>query len=50
VKKGDQLGKIRFVAQDATIAEIPLFATEDVAESDFIDRAIDTIRFMAFGG
>ncbi|MGI9413909.1 MAG: D-alanyl-D-alanine carboxypeptidase family protein, partial [Hyphomicrobiales bacterium] len=29
VKKGDQLGKIRFVAQDATIAEIPLFATED---------------------
>ena len=50
IKKGDELGKVRFVAQGATIAEIPLYATEDVAESDFVDRAIDTIRFMALGG
>ena len=50
IKKGDKLGRVRFVAQGATIAEIPLFATEDVEESDFVDRAIDTLRFMALGG
>ena len=50
VKKGDELGKVRFVSDENTIAEIPLFATEDVGESTVIDRAIDTLTFMVLGG
>ena len=50
IKKGDPVGKVRFIAHEATIAEIPLFAAEDVGESDVFDRAIDTLTFMVLGG
>lgn len=50
IKKGDPIGKIRFVSGEVTITEIPLFATKDVAQSGVIDRAIDTLTFMALGG
>ena len=41
---------MRFLAEDTTIAEVPLFAAEDIAESGVIDKAIDTLSFMALGG
>jgi len=50
IKKGDPIGKIRFVSGEVTITEIPLFATKDVDQSGVIDRAIDTLTFMALGG
>lgn len=50
IKEGDPIGKVRFIANDANIAEIPLFAAEDVPESDAMDRALDTLRFMVLGG
>ncbi len=50
IKQGDELGKIRFISDENTIAEIPLFATEDVGESTIMNRAIDTLKFMVLGG
>ena len=50
VKQGDPIGMVRFIAHDATIAEIPLYAAEDVGESDVFDRAFDTLKFMVLGG
>ena len=50
VKEGDELGKVRFVSGESTIAEIPLFATEDVGESTIMNRAFDTLKFMVLGG
>ena len=50
VKEGDEIGKVRFVVEENQIAEIPLFATEGVEESGALDRALDTLNFMVFGG
>lgn len=50
IKEGDELGKVRFISGESTIAEIPLFATEDVGESTIMNRALDTLKFMVLGG
>lgn len=50
VKADDKIGKVRFIVENNTIAEEPLYATEDVGESGMMDRALDTLRFMVLGG
>ena len=50
VKTGDEIGKVRFVVEGNNIAEIPLFANEDIGESSVFDRALDTLTFMVLGG
>ena len=50
IAEGDEIARVRFISNDLTVAEFPLFANEDVGESGVIDKALDTLMVMVLGG
>ena len=51
IKKDTELGRVRFIIQGKTIADMPLYASRDVAATDSNwKRAFDFILIMALGG
>jgi D-alanyl-D-alanine carboxypeptidase (penicillin-binding protein 5/6) len=50
INEGDEVATVRFISEDLTVAEFPLFASEDVEESGVIDKALDTLMIMVLGG
>jgi D-alanyl-D-alanine carboxypeptidase (penicillin-binding protein 5/6) len=50
IRKGDQVAVLRVTAADtAATNDIPLFAGEDVGQSNFAMRGLDSLMVLAFG-
>ncbi len=51
VQPGTQIGKLRFAVAGSEVSEVPLFVVNSVDEDQRPwKRALDTIKFMIFGG
>ena len=50
IRKGDQIATLRVSAAESSATnEIPLYAGEDIASSNFAMRGIDSLLVLAFG-
>jgi D-alanyl-D-alanine carboxypeptidase (penicillin-binding protein 5/6) len=50
IRKGDQVATLRVSAAESTATnEIPLYAGEDIGQSNFAMRGIDSLLVLAFG-
>jgi D-alanyl-D-alanine carboxypeptidase (penicillin-binding protein 5/6) len=49
IRKGDQVAMLRVAAENGATNEIPLFAGQDVAQSNFMSRGLDSLVALAFG-
>jgi D-alanyl-D-alanine carboxypeptidase (penicillin-binding protein 5/6) len=50
IRKGDQVATLRVTAAESTATnEIPLYAGEDIGQSSFYMRGIDSLLVLAFG-
>ncbi|MEZ5828806.1 MAG: D-alanyl-D-alanine carboxypeptidase family protein [Hyphomicrobiales bacterium] len=50
IRKGDQVATLRVTAAESTATnDIPLYAGEDIAQSSFYMRGIDSLLVLAFG-
>jgi D-alanyl-D-alanine carboxypeptidase (penicillin-binding protein 5/6) len=50
IKKGDQVAILRIVSDESTATnEIPLYAGDDIGQSNFAYRGIDSLLVLAFG-
>jgi D-alanyl-D-alanine carboxypeptidase (penicillin-binding protein 5/6) len=47
VKKGDQVATLRISSSSSASAEVPLYATEDVANGGVVRRGVDSLVLMA---
>ncbi len=51
IQPGTQIGKLRFAVAGSEVSEVPLFVVNSVEEDQRQwKRAIDTLKFMIFGG
>jgi serine-type D-Ala-D-Ala carboxypeptidase (penicillin-binding protein 5/6) len=51
VKAGEAAGSVHFIAGGATVAEVPVFTANDVAEDKSIwHRAYNSLSYLVFGG
>ncbi len=50
IRKGDQVATLRVSAAESTATnEIPLYAGEDIGQSNFAMRGINSLLVLAFG-
>jgi D-alanyl-D-alanine carboxypeptidase (penicillin-binding protein 5/6) len=49
VKKGDPIGQLNVMCNDAVVQVTPLYAGKDVAEGDLVRKATDALKQLAFG-
>ena len=50
IKKGDQVAILRITSEDSSATnEIPLYAGDDIGQSNFAYRGIDSLLVLAFG-
>ena len=50
IRKGDQVAVLRITADDtAATNDIPLFAGQDIEQSNFAMRGLDSLMVLAFG-
>ncbi len=49
IKKGDKIATLRVTAPNSAVNEIPLYAAEDVAESNFMMKGLESLLHLAFG-
>ena len=46
IKRGDQVAVLRVTTGGTSVSEVPLFATEDVADGSVIRKGLDTVFYM----
>lgn len=49
IKVGDQVARLRVVADDSATSEVPLYAAEDVGRGGIISRGFDSFLYLTFG-
>ena len=49
IKKGEQVATLRVTSQVGSVAEVPLYAGEDVERSSMWSRGLDSLFDLAFG-
>lgn len=49
VKKGDEVARLRIISSSSAMAEVPLYAAEDVDAGSLARRGLDSLAHMAFG-
>ena len=50
IKKGDQVAILRITSDDSSATnEIPLYAGDDIGQSNFAYRGLDSLLLLAFG-
>jgi serine-type D-Ala-D-Ala carboxypeptidase (penicillin-binding protein 5/6) len=47
VKKGDQVAVLRVTSSAAATSEVPLFAAEDIGQSNFVWKGVDSLLYLA---
>ena len=48
IKRGDQVAVLRVTSQVGSVAEVPLYAAEDVERSSMWARGLDSLVHLAF--
>jgi len=49
IKQGDQVARLRVVADNSATSEVPLYAAEDIGHGSVMRRGFDSLLYLAFG-